>query len=85
MQCSHWLAVGGAVDAVGVQQVEAAARVQTAAALPAVTQATTVVMLYQRLAWPENAALAQHTHRLAHWKHTHIHKGRSWIGVERGF
>lgn len=74
MQCSHWLAVGGAVDAVGVQQVEATARVQAAAALPAVTQATGVVVLHQRLARPQNAALAQHTHRLAHWKHTHTQR-----------
>lgn len=68
----HRLAVGGAVDAAGVQQVEAAAGVQAAAALPAVAQAA-VVVLHQRLAWPQNAALAQHAHRLAHWKHTRVH------------
>lgn len=69
MRCSHWPAAGRAVDAAGVQKVKAAAWVQAAAALPAVTQAA-VLVLYQRLAWPQNAALAQHTNCLAHWKHT---------------
>lgn len=49
--CSYRVAVGGAVDAAGAQQVEAACRVQAAAALPAVTQAA-VIVLHQRLTRP---------------------------------
>lgn len=62
---SHWLAVGGAVDAAGAQQVETARRVQAAAALSAVTQAA-VVVLHQSLPWPQHASLAKHTHGLTH-------------------
>lgn len=70
--CSYRLAVGRAVDAAGAQQVEATCRVQAAAALPAVTQAA-VIVLHQRLAWPQHASLSEHTHCLAHWRHKHTH------------
>lgn len=65
MLWSYWLAVGGAVDAAGTEQVEAARRVEAAAALPAVTQAV-VVVLHQCLTRPQHASLAIHTHCLTH-------------------
>lgn len=58
------LALGAAVDGGGSQQVEAAGRVQAAAALPAVAQAV-VSVLHQRLTGPQDS-LAQHAHGLAH-------------------
>lgn len=62
---SHWLAVGGAVDAAGAEQVEAARWVEAAAALAAVTQAA-VVALHQRLARSQHATLTKYAHGLAH-------------------
>ena len=57
--------MGGAVGAGGAEQVEAARRVEAAAALPAVTHAV-VPVLHQSLARPQHPPLAEHTHRLAH-------------------
>lgn len=54
---SYLLAVGGAVDAAGAEQVEAARRVEAAAALPAVTQAV-VIVFHQRLSGPQHTSLA---------------------------
>jgi len=65
MSGSYWLAVGGAVDAGGAEQVEAARWVEDAAALPAVTQAV-ISLLHQSLTRPQHAPLAKHTHRLTH-------------------
>lgn len=77
---SYRLAVGGAVDAAGAQQVEAACRVQAAAALPAVAQAA-VIVLHQRLARPQHASFSEHAHCLAYWRHTHTHTARSEVTV----
>lgn len=62
---SYWLAVGGAVDGAGPEQVEAARWVEAAAALAAVAQAA-VVVLHQRLTRSQHATFSKHTHSLAH-------------------
>ena len=64
--------MGGAVGAGGAEQVETARRVQAAAAVPAAAQAV-VSMLHQSLTGPQDPAVAEHTHRLVHWSHTHTH------------
>lgn len=62
---TYRLAVAGAVDGGGSEEVEAACRIQAATALPAVTQAV-VSVLHQSLTRSQDAALAEHAHRLAH-------------------
>lgn len=57
--------MGGAVEAAGAQQVEAARRVQAPAARPAVTQAV-VLVIHQSLTRSQDATLPKHTHRLSH-------------------
>lgn len=64
--CSYWLALSGAVGTAGAQQVEAAAWVQAAAALPAVTQ-TILAVLHQGLTRSQHTPFTVHTHGFSHW------------------
>lgn len=62
---SYWLAVGGAVNGGGAQQVEAARWVEDAAALTAVTQPI-VSVFHKGLTWSQQSTVTKHTHSLSH-------------------